>query len=268
MEKLKTEQTSGNEAIISHSDKLVGVFTNPVETFSKMALLPAQTRDWLIPVLCVIVFAILSNFLLLRNPIIRSQAIEQQMKLIEENFDKAVESGSISRDVADQQLEQIRDNIDTQMQAGMIIQFVATFFIVFIVFFIVSGVFFLIVKFIFKDTGTYSVSMVAYGLPQYVLILQIIVIVITALATDTLLIGTSLATLLKSDTSTLGGFIFSKIDPFRIWFYVIVSIAYAKMFQAKSTVKYLITIFGLWLGVGIIIFFISQYIPILRPLAL
>ena len=140
------------EKEITHSDKLVGVLTDPSRTFLKLSTLPVKTSDWLIPILVVIVLAILSNFLLMSNPIIRSQAIEKQMAIVEENFDMAVENGQISREAADQQLEQIRDNIDAQMKAGMIIQIVATFVIAFVIFFIVAGVFFLIAKFIFSPS--------------------------------------------------------------------------------------------------------------------
>ena len=268
MNEVQNNNPTSEKEELTHSDKFVGVLTDPRPTFLKMSNLPAKTSDWLIPILVVIVLAILSNVLMMSNPAIRSQAIEKQMAIVEENFDMAVENGQISREGADRQLEQIRDNIDAQMNAGMIIQFVATFVIVFLIFFIVTGVFFLIAKFVFKDVGSYKSSLVSYGLPQYVIVLQLIVILIAAMATNTLIMGTGLAVLLDYDTSTFAGFLLNKIDPFRIWFYAVISIAYAKMFKSRSITKYAFAIFSLWIGVSIIVFFLSQSIPLLRPLAL
>ena len=48
---------------IGHSDKLVGLFTEPGKTFSKMSNFPPKTVDWMIPILIVIVVSILSQLL-------------------------------------------------------------------------------------------------------------------------------------------------------------------------------------------------------------
>ena len=114
---------------------------------------------------------------------------------------------------------------------------------------------------VLKGEGTYKHALVAYGLPAYIGIIQVIVMVILALLTDKLLTGTSVATLLGMSTKELGGFILSKIDPLSIWFYAVLGIGLAKMFNSNDTKKYVLAILGVWFIGNIILYFVAQAIP-------
>ena len=249
---------------LSHTDKLVGVFTEPVSMFTKSAQFPARAIDWLIPVILVIVAAILSNFLLMSNPQIKYSVIEKQMSMVEKGLNQAVESGQMSEQQADQQKEAIRTQIEKNIDSGILVQAVGIVIVFFIIFFIIAGVFFLIAKFGLKGEGTYSNAMVAWGLPYYISVIQIIATVIISLSMDQLIRSTSVATLLGSDTETFVGFLLDKIDILSIWFFAVVSIGYAKMFKAKSATPYFIMVFGMWLGFTTLLFFLAQQIPFLK----
>lgn len=249
---------------LSHSDKLVGVFTNPAETFEKTAAFPPKTSDWLIPIFGLIIIAIISNFLMLGNPEIKQALKEKQITKMEKNFDKMVEKGQLTQEQADEQLNKIEDGMDKQMEGvGQIFQVVGTFFGVFIFFFILAGIYFLFAKFALHGEGTYQSAMVACGLPTYITILATIVKLILALTMAKFLTDTSVASIMGSDTSTLTGFILGKLDVFAIWGYVIVSIGFAKMFKSETTGKYYAMIFGLWIGFGLLFFFLGKAIPML-----
>lgn len=249
---------------LNHTDKLVGVFSEPASTFTRMSAHEPKTTDWFIPVLIVIAVAIISNILMMSNPAIKFSIIENQMDRIEQNLQDMVDSGNLTRAQADQQLEQIRDRMENQMGAGMILQVIGIIVVTFILFFIVSGVFFLVAKFGIKGEAGYKAAMVAYGLPYYILVIQIIVMVILALAMNKAFQSTSVAAFLDMDTTNFTGYILNKLDVFSIWFYVVVGIGFAKMFKSENTGKYIGMTFGIWLGFSILIFFLAQAIPFLR----
>lgn len=250
---------------MSHTDKLVGVFTEPGETFSKMAKAGPKTTDWLIPVIILIVVAALSNFVLMSNPNIKYAAIQKQMEQVQESLDDAVASGQMTQEQADTQLERTREFMENQAGAGMMIQVIATIVIIFVVFFVVSGVFFALAKFGLKGEGNYSSAMASYGLPFYISTIGLIVMVIAALLMEKLLTGTSVAAFMGMDPrNDFVAMLLSFVDPFSIWFYAVVSIGFAKMFKAESTGKYFAGIFGLWIGFSIILFFVAQAVPFLK----
>ncbi len=252
-----------DEYEMSHLDKMTGVFTSPSETFAEISKFPPKTTDWLFPVLALIVFVIISNFIMMSNPIIKQAIVEKQMEKIEKGLQDAVDSGSMTQEQADSQLETIQDNMDTQMGAGQVFQVIGTILGVFIVFFIVAGVYFIMAKFVLKGEGTYQSAMVALGLTFYISVLGTIVRVILALAMDKFFADTSVATFMSADTSTFMGFVLSKLDIFSIWSYAVIAIAFAKMFKSESTGKYYAMVFGLWIGFGLLFFYLGKLIPIL-----
>ena len=64
---------------LNHSDKLVGVFTEPTKTFERMAKFPLKTVDWLLPLILLIIVAVLANFVVMSNPTIRYNVIEKNL---------------------------------------------------------------------------------------------------------------------------------------------------------------------------------------------
>ncbi len=260
------EQLSANDENIeelSHTDKMVGVFTEPNKTFSAMSKFAIKNSDWLIPIVVLIIVSVAANLAMMSNPVIKATIMEKSIKQIEKNLKEAVESGRLSEEQADEQLEKIRDNMERTM-GSPILSFVGPFLYTFITFFIISGVFFLFAKFALGGEGTYSTSMVAYGLPHYIMIVQTIILVILALSMDKPFRDLSLTTLLDYDRTTIVGFLLGRLDVFAIWFYSVVSIAYARLFKSESTGKYFAMIFGLWIGFGFLMFLGAKFIPFLR----
>jgi hypothetical protein len=260
----KMSQAEEEELELSHTDKLVGVFSEPGNTFAKISVSGAKTTDWIIPILVVIVVAILSNIVMMSNPVIKLSIQEKQMAQFEKQMDEAVARGEMTEAQKEDQLDTIRERMEEGMSANLIFSIIGIVIFTFISFFVVTGVFYLFTKFALKGTGTYKEAMSAYGLPQYVIVIQIIVMVIVALVMNKFFSSLSVGEFLDVDKSTITGFILNKADVFSIWFYALVSIGYAKMFKSEDTGKYFALIFGIWIGFGLLMFFLSQVFPFLK----
>ncbi len=248
---------------LSHTDKLVGVFTEPATTFEQTSKFPPKWVDWFIPVTLLIIVAIVSSFVIMSNPVIKSEIMEKQMQRIEENFQSAVESGKMTQEQADEQIDKIRTNMEQGM-GNPVFRVIGPLFTIFILFFIIAGVYYIFVKFALKGDGTYSHAMVAYGLPYYILAIQTIVILILSLSLNKPFRDTSLLSFIDFDKASIVGWFLGKLDIFSIWFYAVVSIGFAKMFKSKSTGKYFGMIFGLWLGVSLLFFLLGKAFPFLK----
>jgi hypothetical protein len=260
----KMTDAEEEELELSHTDKLVGVFSEPGNTFAKMAIVGPKTTDWIIPILVVIVVAILSNIVMMSNPVIKLSIMEKQMAQFEKQFDDAVAQGQMTEAQKDEQLDAIRDRMDQGMAANLIFTILGIVIFTFISFFVVSGVFYLFTKFALHGSGNYKEAMSAYGLSHYILVIQIIVMVILALTMNKFFTALSVAEFMDMDKSTIAGFLLNKVDVFSIWFYAIVSIGFAKMFKSESTGKYFVMIFGIWIGFGFIMFLLAQALPFLK----
>lgn len=263
----KMSSVEQEEFELSHTDKLVGVFSEPNSTFGKMSKFPPKTSDWLIPILIVIVIAILSQVVMMNNPTIKAAATEKQMAAVEKSLNDAVTKGQMTQAQADQQLETMRDTMEQGGAMRMIGIFVGIPIATFLFFFIVSGVYLILAKFVLKGAGTYKEAMVAYGLPHYIIAIQMIIMVIAALAMNKLFTGTSVADFIGTEKNTIAGFLLGKLDVFSIWFYVVFGIGLAKMFKSSNTQKYIIGVVAVWLGFGLLFFALAKAVPFLSFLA-
>ena len=175
-----------------------------------------------------------------------------------------VEKGQMSEAQKDQQLQQTRDFMENQGNTQLIFSTLGILIFTFLLFFIITGVFFAVSKFGLKGVGTFKDAMGAYGLPHYIIVLQVIAMVILAFVLDRFIQGTSVAAIMDSDKTTFVGWILSKLDIFSIWFYAVVAVGFAKMFKSDNYGKYFGMVFGLWLGVGFIFWLLADALPFLR----
>lgn len=263
----KMSSVDNEEFELSHTDKLVGVFSEPGATFGKISKFPAKTLDWVIPVLVLIVMIILSQIVMRTNPEIKREIREKAITAVQKSLDDAVAKGQMTRAQADERLngmEETMESTDTIQTIGLV---VGTPIVVFITFFVISGFFMLVAKFGLKGTGTYKDVMVAYGLPYYIAAISVVVMTIAALAMSKLFTGVSVADFVGSDKSTLSGFLLGKLDVFSIWFYVVLGIGLAKMNKSDDTKKYIITVFAVWIVFSLLFHFLAKAVPFLAGLA-
>ena len=118
MEDLNDDQLNEEELMedeeeyeFSHSDKMVGLFSEPAITFAKIAQAPTKVIDWLIPLLIFIVVLSLSTVIMQSNPQIKYQMVEKQTEAMEKTFDEYVNSGAMTQEQADAQIEAMRERM-------------------------------------------------------------------------------------------------------------------------------------------------------------
>ncbi len=251
------------EEEFSHTDKMVGVFTEPVNTFTKMAKQETHTTDWVIPLLVFIVLLIASTVIMQTNPQIKYDMVEKQIEQVEKGLDEAVKNGQMTQDQADTQIEQTRGFMENAGAAMLIPQVIGILIISFIVFFVVSGYYFALSKFGLKGEGTYKESMVGYGLPFYIAGVQVILVLILSMVMNKMLTDTSVASFIDADKTQILGFLLSKLDPLSIWFYFVVSIGLSRMFKAENCKNYVIMVFVSWIAFSLVFFYLAKAVPAL-----
>src|ERR1039457_4761661 len=247
------------EPELGHSDKIIGLFSEPAKTFEKMSQYSPKTIDWLLPITLLLIIVVLSRIIIMNNPDLAFQVKQQQKESMEKSLNTAVEKKQITEEQKEERLNQGMESMNKP-----IFQFLGYVGILvggFIVFFIISGVYFLLTKFALKGQGTYAAALVANGMTSYIGIIQIILATILSYILGRLINDISLASLLNSDKTTITGYILSKLDVILIWSFLILSIAYAKLFKSLTTGKYYGMVFGIWIVWSIFSFWLCKVVP-------
>jgi len=249
---------------LSHTDKISGLISSPVQTFEDMSFFKPKAVDWLLPVIVVILVTVLSNLVIMSSPEVKSKIQGKQFEMMKENFDKQVAEGNMTAEEAEKQFNKIVERMQGSDSGMNVFANVNIVIGVFLFFFIVATVFFIVARFILKDQGSYSHALVAFGLPTYVTAIQVIITTLITVLTGDWITGTSLNTIVGGDPLSISGFLMSKLDPFRIWYYILISIGFAKLFKSTNITKYYIVIFSMWIGFGFIMLLLAKSIPWLR----
>jgi hypothetical protein len=252
---------NGGGEELAHSDKMIGVFSEPSNMFEKTSMFPSRTKDWLIPILILFLVIAIIRIVAMSNQEVAYETKKAQVDRIE----KMVDSGTLTREQGDKALEQI-DKQSEFMKGpiGWVITVVSTIIFGGIFFFIMTGIYFLIIKFGLKGEGSYNSALVANGLTAYITLLQMILGGILTMVLGKMIMDTSLASVLGTDKATITGWLFAKVDPLSIWAYSVLSIGFAKMFKAKSAMPYFVLVFSLWIIGGLLMYFIAVNVPMLR----
>jgi uncharacterized membrane protein YgcG len=258
---IPTEENTENGGELSHSDKMIGVFTEPSKTFSITSKFPPRTKDWLIPVILLFFIAALMRIIAMTNEEVYFEAKQKGIERIE----KMVDSGTLTREQGDEAITKVDEQMAFMNKpVGWVITIATSIIFGTIVLVIIVGIYYLFVRFLLKGEGSFKSALVANGLTIYISILQMILAGILTMLLGKMIMDTSLASLLGSDKMTIVGWLLSKIDPITIWVYVVLSIALAKMFKSETTGKYYVLVFGIWLIGTFILFQLAQAIPFLQ----
>jgi hypothetical protein len=258
---IQPEQPKQEIEELSHTDKIVGVISEPSNLFAKLAFQKVKTTDWMLPLLAMIIVSIIATFIYMSNPEIKLEMQQQQEKAMREQFDKMVESGQMTQQQVDEQLAKTSEMMNNPMFIYLFPS-IGILIMTFVWFFVVVTIAFLIVKFVLKGDGGFMQAMSALGLPLYITVLQTIVLIILGLLMGKIITGLNPAAFMGTDIKTLPGFLLSRLDVFAIWFYIVVGIAFAKMFKSDNVKKYVFTSIGAWLVFMFIIFGLAQISPI------
>ncbi len=250
-------ELSDNQSVpMSFFDKFIGVLVEPGKVFENVKVHGRKTVDWLVPILLLIVFTILSSWTIMRNPEIKADLDAKQRTAIEENLDKAVKEGKMTQQQKEEQLEQIEKF--TSGPAMQIIQYISIAVFMFVFLFVLSGVYFFIWTFLLKGQGKFSDALSVYGLSTVISLIEVILVAIVSLLMVKLINGISVAAFLDVEKGTTLSYILSKVNPFTFWWLYVLGVGLSKVFVVPKG-KSLITIFALWLVYVVI----ARFIPFL-----
>ncbi|AFH50322.1 Hypothetical protein IALB_2619 [Ignavibacterium album JCM 16511] len=258
-ETLNNEQTNQQQEL-SHSDKMLGVFSEPSSTFEAIAKFPVRSIDWVLPIVIVFILIGLMRSLAMLNEEVALQTRQSQIEM----FDKMVSEGKMTQEQADKAIEGIEKQMEFMKgPVGWVINIVSTLIFGFIFFFIIAGIYFLFIKFLLKGEGSYQHVLVASGLTSYITMIQVLIGGILTFVLGKIFMDTSVANFLDLEKGSIVKFIVSKIDPISIWAYSVLAIGLAKLNRAQSSTPYLILVFALWILGGLLFFFLGKIFPFL-----
>ena len=100
------ESPQGDE--LSHSDKMIGVLTEPGKMFGQTAMFPARNKDWVIPILILLILIGITRTISMMNEEVFLEAKQEQI----DRIDKMVEDGTLTQEQGDRAIE----GIDNQME--------------------------------------------------------------------------------------------------------------------------------------------------------
>jgi hypothetical protein len=247
------------EPELGHSDKIIGLFSEPKKTFEKMSAYSPKTIDWLLPITLLLFIVVLSRVLIIQNPDLAYQVKQQQKESMEKSLNTAVEKKQITSEQKEERLNQSLESMNKPI--FQLLGYVGIIIGGFIIFFIISGVYFLFARFALKGEGTYVAALVANGMTSYIGIIQIVLATVLSYILGRLVNDVSLASLMNSDKATITGYLLSKLDVILIWSFIILSIAYSKLFKSQSIGKYYGMVFGIWIVWGVFSFWLGQIVP-------
>lgn len=165
------------------------------------------------------------------------------------------------KDTADVRIKNYQNNSETYFYRSMYILLMNKLWITIVSFFLVSGLFFLIFKFVFKEDPGYKLVLSAYGLAYYIHVIQYLLFLILILISGTYISGIysyginlNLNTIFSLVRTTFVGHLLEKMDPFLIWFYALLGIAFSKIFKKENSKKYISIVLILWIGTDLIFY--------------
>ena len=245
-----------------HTDKVIGLFTAPNVTFTRIAKFPPKAVDWLVPLIIFTLLVVVSNLVMMNNQEIAYQLKEKQIEASEKGINQAVAEGKMTKDQADAQMSRLEEYFNSPL--AKILSTVGILVVLPIVFFVITGFYFLLIKYGLKGEGTYSSALVANGMTLYIGMIEVVIAGILAFVFGRLLNDVSIASLINADKTVISGYILSKLDVITIFSMIIFSIALAKMFKSATTGKYYGLVFGVWIFWAVFSFWLGKAVPFLN----
>ena len=97
------ETVEPGEGELSHSDKMIGVFSEPAKMFDLTSKFPPRHKDWVIPIIILMVLVGITRTISMMNEEVFLEAKQKQIAGIE----KMVENGTLTQEQGDQAINRI-----------------------------------------------------------------------------------------------------------------------------------------------------------------
>lgn len=226
------------------TDAMVGVFTEPGETYESVSRNPGKNY-WVIITLIYICLNLISAFILNLDPEIMKNETRVVLEMMQENFDKQVKDGTMSQQQADEIMEQQRSFNNPDSAFSSIKLYIQNFIVPIIILLMLGTLYFIGMK-VLKSPISYANTLNVLGIAFMILGVKSIVEALLSVLTGSLsTLSPALFLSLESTDYSIFSF-FRLIDVFSIWFYIVVSIGLSKIGLVPFT-KTSILVFGTWI---------------------
>ncbi len=228
---------------LSSTDVMVGVFTEPGETYESIG--QGSTRKyWPLPTIIFAVLYLIATFIVFSDAQIMGDKMETELKKAQEKIQEQVNAGKMSQEQGNEAMEMQEKMMDPTSPFFQIMAYGWAIIGPFVILFLMGLLYFIGLK-VFKSTASYSDVLNAIG-PAFLIsgLQQVITAVLSIVLGRLTTIGAAL--FMQPDSQGALYTILFSIDLFSIWFYVVVSIGLMKIGRIKPGQAYGLT-FGLWI---------------------
>ena len=241
-------------------EKIYGIFAEPADLFNKLSYFKPNALNWLLPIVSYVLIFSFCEYLMQNNPSVLKTKFENQYGVMENKVDASIEKGTLSREEAEEILDKEYDkakyfSVGPNFVPTLIFKTVTTLFSFFITIILLQ--FFM--NLFYQELYKIKMTMVVYGLPFLIPSLEVLVRTILVYVTGTYYPVLDFSSVLLFQNNFLA-YIFSKLNPFEIWFNVVVCIGFVQMYRLKTKRKIYMLVFGSWFVLLSIGYFITQYI--------
>lgn len=239
---------------ISKTDAMVGVFTEPGNTYTAIG----QTKDvyyWTFPILVCMVLGLIAAFIGQSDPQLFGDMMAKQKQKMHEKMDEQVKAGKISKEDAQKQIEASEKFMDPNSMLFKLIAYVFATVGVGVMFIIISLLYFIGFK-IFKSPAGFGDAMNVVGLAMLISSVGGILAMVLSVVMGHL---TSIGLGLVLKEENIGEKMFKLItalDVFAIWEHAVLAIGVSKVGKVSMAQGYTL-VFGLWflwLAISIFVF--------------
>jgi len=242
--------------------KFMGLYTEPGKVFKNLSYFKPNFLNWLIPILVYIFIFSVCEYVMLNNSNVRKTKFENYYQKIENQVKSSMRKGKLTRKEAEEVLDMEYEkakyfSIGSEFVPTFVFKLVTTFLHVFIV----VTIFQFFMNLFFSEIFVFKRTLIIYGLSFIVLVPEVLVRTVIVLLT-----GSYISVLDFSVFFTANSFItfFTRnINPFVLWFYLILCIGIIKTYRIKNKKKIYFFIFGGWCLMVVLNYFIMQQFAIL-----
>ncbi len=240
--------------VISKTDAMIGVITEPSNTYEEVAKTEGRNY-WILPILIGVVLGLIGSFIFMSNNELMSSVMDKQKQKMEKQMDEKVKKGEMSAADKEKAVEQSAKFMDPKGMFFKLIGFGGALVGPFILLFVPS-VFYLIGLKIFKADFVFSNILNVVGLAYIIAAIGGILGIVLSVVMGTM-VSPGLALVLKEEM--VGPKVFalvSKIDLFTIWEHIVIMIGLAKIGKIPTS-KSAILVFGIWfiyIAISVLVF--------------
>ncbi len=226
------------------TDAMVGVFTEPGETYESVSRNPGKNY-WILPVIIFVVLNLIATFITFSDPEILGSVMDERMETARQQIEEKVKSGELTKEQGDEAIAAQEQFMNPSSPFFIAIGYTFAVAGPFVVLFMLSLVYFIGLKILKSEAGYGSVLNVV-GLALLISGVQVILTSVLSILLGKMT-TLSLGMLTSADQAGLGLYSFlNSIDAFSIWLYIVISIGLIRIGKISAGQSFGM-VFGIWI---------------------